>query len=217
MFGCSAFYLFIFVCVCVCVSGTFVMVFCAARTQPGTNRGDPPLSAINRWISVKAAGSGLASNYPHFRKRKGGKKRARFSPAAAQSGTEGERRASARERRLFSVGACVCWRRADAPRQKRSPERLCASASSCLRGCWGLSVLWNKRAHSCLFFILFLLIAPALTSARLKLEQRWHICGVKESRSNETVLFFSTPLLSLFWQRYLTVRLRGQTESKWLI
>ena len=43
---CAHFVLLGHSCGCRCASGTFVMVFCAARTQPGTNRGDPPLPAI---------------------------------------------------------------------------------------------------------------------------------------------------------------------------
>lgn len=57
-----------------CVSGTFVMVFCAARTQPGTNRGDPPLSAINRWMS-EGGRVGTGTSLPPISGRKKFKKK----------------------------------------------------------------------------------------------------------------------------------------------
>lgn len=88
--------------------------------------------------------------------RKKNKKKART--LFTRSGSKWDRRWAASicsETATFCVGACVCWRRADAPRQKRSSERLCASASSCLQCCCSLPLLWNKRTHSCLFFILF--------------------------------------------------------------
>lgn len=136
-------------CGCRCLSGTFVMVFCAARTQPGTNRGDPPLPATNRWMS-EGGRLGNRISLPQFRR--GGKNKTRsptrFLPAAAQIGTEGEH--------LLGNGDFLCWSmclssarsRDDAPRQKRSAERLCTSASSGLQCCCSLLLLWNKRAHS---------------------------------------------------------------------
>lgn len=204
-------------CGCRCVSGTFVMVFCAARRQPRTNRGDPPPPAINRWMS-EGSWVGTRISLPPFQEEKK-KKHARFSPAAAQSGTEGERRASARKRRLFVLEHVFAGDAQTLP-DKRGARSACAPPLPPVCSAVAASLLWNKRAHSYLFFILFLLIAHALTSVRLKPEQRRHICGLKVLAQTRLSSFPPSSLslsLSLSWQRYVTVRLRGQTERKWLM
>lgn len=70
---------------------------------------------------------GTRISLPAFQEEKKIKKHARFSTAAAQSGTEGERRASARKRRLF-----LCWsmclvatrRRSQTKEEPGAPVRL---------------------------------------------------------------------------------------------
>lgn len=149
---CTDFVLLGHSCGCRCLSGTFVMVFCAARTQPGTNRGDPPLPATNRWMS-EGGRLGNRISLPQFRRKnkpQNKKPRTLFN----RSGSERDGRWAAS---ICSESATfLCWSmclsaarsRNDAPRQKRSPERPRTSASSCLQCCCSLLLWWNKRAHS---------------------------------------------------------------------
>lgn len=121
-------------CGCRCLSGTFVMVFCAARTQPGTNRGDPPLPATNRWMS-EGGRLGNRISWPQSRRKnkpQNKKPRTLFN----RSGSERDGRWAASICSETATFFFVCWSmclsaarsRGDAPRQKRSAERPRTSA-----------------------------------------------------------------------------------------
>lgn len=187
---CTDFVLLGHSCGCRCLSGTFVMVFCAARTQPGTNRGDPPLPATNRWMS-EGGRLGNRISFPLFGRKKETPKQetpARFF-FLNRSGSERDGRWAASicsETATFCVGACVCLRRAAAmthpdkrgARSGRAPPLppVCSAVAA--------SFCYETSEHTPLplWFTLFLLIAQALTPARMEPEQSWYICGVKESR-----------------------------------
>lgn len=148
---------------------------------------------INEWRRP-ARDSHLITPISGRKKKKKG--HARFSPAAAQSGTEGERRASARKRRLFVLEHVFAGDAQTLP-DKRGARSACAPPLPPVCSAVAASLCYETSEHTPVFSLFYLLVAHALTPpARLKPEQRWHICGVRESRSNETVLFF--PLFFLF-------------------
>lgn len=107
------------------------------------------------------------------------------------------------ETATFCVGACVCLRRAAAmthpdkrgARSGRAPPLPTVCSAVAASFCYETS----EHTPLPLWFTLFLLIAQVLTPARMEPEQSWYICGVKESRSNESLSLFPLSLfLSLF-------------------